>query len=113
MAAYRCPECEVSFPKHKDFDVCPTCGTNTKYTSIQDPDVDGEEAFLLVSKKRRQEQFEQWCRDNWTENDLTISAIRFHFKHTKQDAMRASGVIKMFDQAGIHMRELHVFLPGA
>lgn len=106
MAAYYCPDCEIPYPKSPEYDDCPDCGTTTKYRSALEPDPD---IVSAAERRKRHVEFEKWCEENWNYADPTISAIRFHFPHTKKDALVASEVIRQMDDRGLFVGELHVF----
>ena len=111
MAAYRCPHCEVSYPKVAVFDKCPECGISTRYVASLDPDISEEAGRAILQRKARHVEFERW----YAAQERVIpelSALRFHgFRHSAKDARVACEMIRELDKRGIFVSELHVVLP--
>lgn len=72
MAAYYCPDCEVSYPKHKAFNYCPECNSSTKYTPGR-PSMTTEEAAFILAKQ----EFDRWSDEHRRSDETVRTAVIF------------------------------------
>lgn len=55
-----CSQCEIDWPQHTTFNLCPKCGRNTK-SEVSDVKPDETAARVLAAKYRRYAAFDAAC----------------------------------------------------
>jgi hypothetical protein len=111
MPAYLCESCDEAYPKSRDFDDCPICGTSTVFKNAMDPTVSVTEGMSRKRHAANLEAFAKWCKDNGRgETDLPPEAALFLPKgYRRADVVLAQRVrVLLQEQLLAQQAEIHV-----